>query len=254
MTAAVHHVIDSFELLRTLPDESFDVTITDPPYDAHCHANQSSGVAMARMVQGETKRGGIPRVAPQFDPLSDYAWIADLVRITRRWVVVFCTVEAFGDIKRIAPDAYVRGAIWYKPNSMGQLTGDRPAVCYEGITILHRKVKRRWNGRGSYGLWTCNGTRGEADRHKSQKPLALCLKLTALFSEPGETILDPFAGSGRIGEAATMLGRDYLGFDNDSEWVDRANARLTSVANLAGMMADTDALALCRNNGEIDGD
>ncbi len=45
---------------------------------------------------------------------------------------------------------------------MGQLTADRPATSYEGIALFHpTDLKKRWNGRGSYGIWNCNGTRGK---------------------------------------------------------------------------------------------
>lgn len=244
------HVPDSFSLLRDLDADSFDVTITDPPYDAHCQANQTSGTAMKRMVNGETKRGGIPRVIPKFDPLDSYAFVGDLLRVTRRWVIVFCTVEAFGHLQSLYGKQYVRGCVWYKPNSMGQLTGDRPASCYEGIAVLHRDGKKRWNGRGSYGLWTCNGTRGEPNRHPNQKPLALCQKLVALFSDRDEMVFDPFCGRGRIGEAATSLGRRYLGLDIDAEHIAWAECRLAATQPVT----DQYALGLCMNRGErIDG-
>jgi len=249
MSYHILHVPDSFELIKGLDDDACDVTITDPPFDAHCHANQSSGTAIASMVR-EGKKGGIPRITPEFAALSNYAFCLDLLRITRRWVLVWCTVEAFGEIKALVGDAYIRGCIWYKPNSMGQLTGDRPACAYEGVVALHKHKKKQWNGRGSFALWTCNGTRGEKDRHPNQKPLALCQKLVALFSNEGETIFDPFCGSGRIGQAATSLGRNYIGLDFDAEWIAKAQERMA----LVHPIIQEQALALCLNRGEkIDG-
>jgi hypothetical protein len=220
----------------------FDVVLTDPPYDAHCQANQTSGTAMKRMVNGETKSTGIPKVDLPFPPLDDYAFAPDLVRVARRWALSFSTVEAFGEFRRACGPNYIRGCVWYKPNAMGQMTGDRPASCYEGIACLH-KGKKAWNGRGSYGLWPCNGTRGKKDRHPNEKPLDLCLKLIALFSNRGETIFDPFCGSAAIGEAALRLGRKYIGLDQDPEWVVKARARLEAVT--FGSTSDEQALALC---------
>ena len=86
--------------------------------------------------------------------------------MAKRWAISFCDLEAFGLIKGVQPDAYVRGGVWYKENAMGQLTADRPATAYEGLAILHGTKddghpKKRWNGRGSYGIWRANGTRGE---------------------------------------------------------------------------------------------
>jgi hypothetical protein len=239
-------VDNSFALLKNIPEDMFDVTITDPPYDVHCQANMSSGTAMKKQVEGG-KGGGIPRVTPAFEALSGYEFIGDLLRVTKRWVAVFCTVEAFGEIKRLFSDSYVRGCIWYKPNAMGQLTGDRPACSYEGIALLHGPRKKRWNGRGSYGHWTCNSTRGKKGRHPQEKPLALCQKLVALFSEEGEKVFDPFCGSAAIGDAALSLGRDYEGWDFDTSWVDLANERLQNVVRIE----QADALSLCYNGKHI---
>ena len=244
MSREVFLVEDSFEHLRALPSQSVDVVITDPPYDEHTQNNQVSGTAMRKWVNGEIQSSGIPKKTLPFDPLADYAFVPDLVRIASRWTIIFSTVEAFGEMKRVAPESWVRGCIWYKPNAQGQMTGDRPAACYEGISVLHGPSKKVWNGRGSYGLWPCNSTRGEPDRHPNQKPLSLCLKLVALFSNRGELVFDPFAGSGRIGEACAMLGRRYIGFDDSAEWVAKANARIASVS--PQYFSDEDALELCK--------
>lgn len=246
---SVLHVPDSFEVLRQLPDKSFDVTITDPPYDEHCQANQSSGTMMKELLTGK-RSGGIPKKKLAFDALTGYAFIGDLLRLTRRWVVAFCTVEAFGLVKQLYPEEYVRGCIWYKPNSMGQLTKDRPATSFEGIMLLHPlQPKKRWNGKGSYGIWQCNGTRGEKGRHPNQKPLPLCRKLVALFSDKGETVFDPFCGSGRIGEACVDLGREYLGLDNDLAWVEQA---AQAIAFDECPITDDEALSLCRMNNQTE--
>jgi hypothetical protein len=140
--------------------------------------------------------------------------------------------------------AYVRGGLWYKPNSCGQLSGDRPAASYEGVLVLHKPgVKMRWNGRGGFAFWACSGTRGEKDRHPNQKPLKLCLELVNKFSEPKELVFDPFTGSGRIGEAATLLDREYVGFDSDAGWVAKAKVRVESVER--GSMVDKIPLHAC---------
>lgn len=255
--ALIQHCPDSFAFIASLPADSIDVTITDPPFSAHVQDNQVSGTSMKKWVNGEIQSSGIPKLTLPFAPLSAYTFAADLVQASRRWSVVWCAVEDFGEFKRAVtrttPRAgksdvvecdWVRGGLWGKPNACGQLTGDRPAACYEGIAIMHGPTKKTWNGRGSYGLWICNGTRGEKNRHPNQKPLDLCLKLVALFSNRGETVFDPFCGSGRIGEACAMLGRSYLGLDSDPTWVQVANSRFE--AGLQLPMDDETALAKCR--------
>lgn len=232
----VARCIDSFEALKLLPSKSVDVIFTDPPYTEHVHNNLCSGSLVGTKA--------VPKYELSFGPLTHYAWLHDALRVARRWVLVFCALEDFGRFESVVGrPAYVRSGVWYKSNAMGQLTKDRPATAYEGLAIMHADgVKKRWNGRGSYGIWKCPGTRGKEDRHPNEKPIPLALKLTALFSDPGETILDPFCGSGALGEAALRLGRKYIGMDNDPVWALKARARLTACKQ---DVSDAEALALC---------
>jgi site-specific DNA-methyltransferase (adenine-specific) len=240
----VQHVSDSFHCLRESADDEYDVTITDPPYNDHVHSNMMSGTTFKQYVDGIRKESGVPKVESKFAALAGYEFALDLIRVSRRWALSFCALEDFGAYRAtVGQKRYARSAVWYKPNSMGQLTGDRPAAAYEGIAVMHREGKKRWNGRGSYGIWKCNGTRGEKGRHPNQKPLSLCLMLVAKFSERGETVFDPFCGSGRIGEAALLLGRQYVGWDSDADWVARATERLAAV--VPGSMSDEQAITLC---------
>lgn len=263
MTWQVQCVKDSFDFIAKLKDQCVDVTITDPPYSQHVHENMTSGTAMKKHVlasqaaargEGPRERKGIPRILLPFGNLQSYDFAQDLPRISKRWALAFCAFEDFGSYRdAVGQKQYMRSACWIKPNSQGQMTGDRPAAAYEGIAVMHREVKKQWNGRGSFGcyfpedddaLYVWNGTRGEKGRHPNQKPLNLCLELVAKFSNAGETVFDPFAGSGRIGEACVLLGRNYLGLDNSQEWVEKARERLRA-ADAASPMRDEDCLRLC---------
>jgi len=190
----------------------------------------------------------VPKYELAFNPImqTDRNWMSGALYASKRWVVSFCELEAFGIYAGMYPDEYVRSSIWYKPNSMGQLQGDRPATAYEGISILHSTgQKKRWNGNGSYGIWKCNGTRGLGNRHPNEKPIDLCLKLVALFSEKGETVFDPFCGSAAIGEACLALGRNYVGWDQNEKYVAQATLRLGDTCEY---MRDKEALKLCCMN------
>ena len=261
MTYAIEQVEDSWQYIKGLPEGCVDHVMTDPPFNAKVQDNLIHGTAFKKFVDGGGG-GGVPKrklafpPLPAPDPAHGHMWARDLVRLARRWVLIHCAVEDFGEIKRACPDEYVRGCIWYKPNAQGQMTGDRPASCYEGIALLHRDAAKRWNGVGSYAMWSaadeafwpCNSTRGEGKRpgdlprHPNQKPLDLCLKLVSLFSDRGETIIDPFCGGGRLGEACVSLERDYIGLDFSPEWVEVAKLRLAR----ATARTDEEALTLCR--------
>lgn len=262
----ITHVDDSFKAIKLIDDCTFDHTITDPPYTKRVHANMRSG--------SRPGSRSVPASSPAYAPLPDslagsarvvdyapltpgYEWVGDLLRVTRRWVIAFCALESLGHIEERYPNEYVRGGVWLKPNSMGQLTGDRPAVAYEGVAILHRRGRKAWNGRGSFGVWKHNSTRGEdactcdaepcscPKRHPQQKPLDLCLALVALFSDVGDSIFDPFAGSARVGQAAMMLDRAYLGFDNDPYWTAEGTRRVEHARTLPPV-DDELARRLCR--------
>ena len=64
------------------------------------------------------------------------------------------------------------------------------------------------------------------DRHPTEKPLDLIAQLVKLTTKEGDIVLDPFMGGGSTGEAATMLGRDFVGIEGELEYIDMARKRL----------------------------
>ena len=67
---------------------------------------------------------------------------------------------------------------------------------------------------------------GEAGQHIAQKPVKLLKALIELTTLEGQVVLDPFCGSGSTLVAAKILGRRYIGFDNDASCVSIAEQRL----------------------------
>jgi DNA modification methylase len=63
-------------------------------------------------------------------------------------------------------------------------------------------------------------------RHSAAFPAALPAWFIELFTNPGDTVLDPFVGSGTTLEAAAALGRAGLGIDLSAEFVARCRRRL----------------------------
>ena len=79
----------------------------------------------------------------------------------------------------------------------------------------------KWNG----GLTTQNiihmpGLRYDKNTHPTQKPLELMKLFISLHSNPGELILDPFAGSLTTIIAAKQMGRRAIGIELDQRWID----------------------------------
>ena len=65
-------------------------------------------------------------------------------------------------------------------------------------------------------------------KHPTQKPLALVDRCLRASTNPGELIVDPFAGSGVTAVAAMRLGRIFMVCERDSEYVDLIRSRLNA--------------------------
>jgi site-specific DNA-methyltransferase (adenine-specific) len=190
------------EVLASLGDAAVDVTITDAPYNERTHKG------------ARVKGAGLQReTTVHFAPLDGFAWWRESLRATRRWCLSFCAAEHLGAYEEMSDDAWIRAGIWIKPSAPPQFTGDRPGTGAEAIAIAHREGRKRWNGGGSVAVWTHGFAPDEvgASRvHETQKPLRLMRELVRLFSDPGEVILDPHAGSGSTGAAALLEGRRVI--------------------------------------------
>jgi site-specific DNA-methyltransferase (adenine-specific) len=201
--------------LASLADGSVDHVISDPPYEAEAHTQQR------RVKHGG---GGLEMEPLLFEPMSHETRIESarqIARVVRRWAIVFCQVEAAMEWACALTKAglvYRRTGIWVKPDGMPQYSGDRPGMGYESIVISHAPGSSTWNGGGRHGVWTFNKI-GEFDRnrtgHQTQKPLALMEALVRDFTDEGELVLDPFAGSGTTGVACKRLGRRFIGWERD---------------------------------------
>lgn len=204
---------DCLQVLPQLEAGSVDAVITDPPYDEKTHIGARYGF---RKTSSEI----------DFDPLDDFSFLEECLRISRSWVIAFCAMEMYGDYKRATPDNWVRAGFWRKPNGVPQFTGDRPGQPGEGIAILHSTKKNMsWNGGGKHGFWEYCIQQGERF-HQTQKPLSIMLSLVCDFTNEEYTVLDPFMGSGTTGVAAVKLGRRFIGIEISRDYYNIAEKRI----------------------------
>ena len=206
------------EVLASLGDAAVDVTITDPPYNERTHKG-------AKARGGKLERDTTVR----FAELDGFAWWTESLRLTKRWALAFCAPEQLGCYETHAGASWVRSGVWVRIGASPQFTGDRPAAGADTIGIAHRAGRKRWNGGGKAAVWSYGFERGEvgaARLHETQKPLRLMRELVRLFSEPGEVILDPHAGSGTTGVAALLEGRRVILVERDPERAAKALARM----------------------------
>ena len=59
----------------------------------------------------------------------------------------------------------------------------------------------------------------EQGNHPTQKPLRLLYRVILASTNEGDTVLDPFSGSGTTGIAANLLGRKYIGIEQELDFV-----------------------------------
>lgn len=74
--------------------------------------------------------------------------------------------------------------------------------------------------------------------HPTQKPLFLIQKLIELVTNPGDLILDPFAGSGTTALACKELGRNYICIEKEREYVDIIHQRLNTPITERGLTVE----------------
>ena len=69
-------------------------------------------------------------------------------------------------------------------------------------------------------------------KHPTQKPLSLLSRIIMASTEPGAWILDPFAGSSTTGIAANLLGRRFLGIEQEEDFVKISKARREEIEDI----------------------
>ncbi len=225
------YVGNCLDWLVTLDADSIDVALTDPPYSEHVHAKSMRGGTVGGGARAGLSGGlAMPRALGfvALTPELQTGVAVQLARVTKRWILAFTCpenistwIEAF----RGAGLEYVRTMVWTKPNGTPQFTGDRPAAAWEAIVVAHRPGRKRWNGGGMRGCFF-NAVEQRDRLHTTQKPLPLMMHLVELFTEPGELVIDPFAGSGTTGVACLRRGRRFAGAELDAAMASTATERL----------------------------
>lgn len=73
--------------------------------------------------------------------------------------------------------------------------------------------------------------------HPTQKPVRLLERLLALVTKPGDTVLDPFSGSGSTAVACINTGRSFVGYEIDAEYFEASQNRLRQQIEQRGLLA-----------------
>jgi site-specific DNA-methyltransferase (adenine-specific) len=68
-------------------------------------------------------------------------------------------------------------------------------------------------------------------KHPTQKPLSLLTRIILSSTKVGDCILDPFTGSSTTGISANLLGRSFIGIDNNEEYLELSKNRKIDIEN-----------------------
>jgi len=129
--------------------------------------------------------------------------------------------------ERSAIQAFEMGLWAVKPKKRGSkwVFNRRPEASYETLMFENDDIIICKTG-------VARMPRGRA-RHKALKPLGMFRDLVKIFSNPGDLVVDPFAGQGTTACAATLEGRLQISFEKDRNWFNEATDRWEETKDLA---------------------
>jgi site-specific DNA-methyltransferase (adenine-specific) len=213
--------LDALEYLQTLPDESVDLIVTDPPYESLEKWRKVGTTTRLKHSKGSSNDWF--HVFPN-DRLE--AMLTEFQRVMKKnsHLYIHCD-ETTRDVMRPMFDRvglkFWKSLVWGKV-SIGM--GYHWRATYEFI-LFAEKGKRNLNNKGLPDIFTIKRLKGP-QYYPTQKPLELVRMLVENSSKPGDIVMDPFMGAGTVGVAALKTGRIFWGSDIDEKAVQRARERL----------------------------
>lgn len=255
------HQVDCVELMRSMPDDSVDLAIADPPYNLAKGGHWSWNAAVPLPGFG----GAWQKAMPAWDnrSLDEYfaftlTWLRELGRVVRPTgsIWIHGTYHNAGILNvalQVLGIEIINEVIWYKRNSFPNLSGRRLTASHETILWAHTGGKRRqyfFNyeaaramecpedalktpGKQLRTVWDIPNNKDPVElrhgKHPTQKPLRLLMRMLAISARPGDLVLVPFAGSGSECVAARNFGAHFLAAEIMPEYVEICRRRLSSL-------------------------
>ena len=200
------HKIDAVDWLKTLPNESVDLVITDPPYESlEKHRKIGTTTRLKNSASSSNQWFNI-------FPNSDFpALIEQIYRVLKKnsHFYLFCDQETMFVIKPIAEEygfKFWKPIVWDKC-AIGM--GYHYRARYEFI-LFFEKGKRKLN---DLGMPDVLQEKRVWRSYPTEKPVPLIEKLISQSSQEGDLVIDPFFGSGATLIAAANLARQSEGAD-----------------------------------------
>jgi len=187
------HLGDCLEVMRSMPDKSVDAVITDPPYG----------------LRSLMKGGG-------------WANNMEYIKDGAQWDDKPVDKERLLSVVSSAPKSIIWGGNYFDlPPSRGWLVWNK-----RGMGFSMAQAELAWTNL-DIPVRVFNHYAIDQKRiHPTQKPLELMVWCVEKFTNEGDTILDPFMGSGTTGVACVQTGRNFIGIEIDPDYYAIAERRI----------------------------
>ena len=245
---------DCFGILPSFAPCAFDAIITDPPYGTtDCSWDEKINIPLFwSLVPMITKKNCASIIFSQLPFGCD---LINANRVNFRYEIVWKKTCACGflNAKKMPLRAHENILVFYRmlptynpqKNDSGKkcqhklFTGSVIDRTRDGCYGSHQRRNTNgfeWFDTGkrfptdviSFSNWNGGGINGsrEAVIHPTQKPVSIIEYLIRTYTNEGETILDPFAGSGTAGVAAMRTGRKAVLIEREEKYCELAAKRL----------------------------
>ncbi|MDR1947599.1 MAG: site-specific DNA-methyltransferase [Desulfovibrio sp.] len=212
---------DCYDILPCL-GQKIDVVVCDPPYNSHF---DGSGIGSKRHIYRQIREnkniGG--------------SWDYSLLNSFKNWLC-FCNFSQAQDLFAVAKSLGLRYQLrtWNKPNPTPLTNGNYlPDTEYQ----VHAFIKHDYPNKHKYFVYKNNRPKELSNLHPTLKPLAVMIDAIQACSIVGDTILDPFMGSGTTGVAALELGRAFVGIEIDPKYFDTSCRRVADASSSLRLFA-----------------
>lgn len=256
---------DSLELLKKLNDNSVDLVITSPPYADLKKYIDFSGIPADDYVDWflpyckeierviKPKGSFILNINDKVDNGFRHPYVFDLISRLHKETNLKMFERLFWNKLKGLPNRYrfgdrVEFLFWFAKEKGFQFNIDEMRTPYseKSIQRMKKPLKKRFardesnQNSDEYKDWQPNPkgalpttlvnisseSKRIADKHVAVYPLGLVDYFIKGATKPGDLVLDPFMGTGTTGLSATNLGRNYIGFEMQQDYIDVANQRI----------------------------
>lgn len=240
---------DHFENWKRYPIHKAQFLVADIPYNLGVNAY---GSIPEWYIGGDRKNGESKKAGKAFFRTDFTFNIAEYFHFCNRLLkkepkkggkapcmLVFCSFQQMNMViqyaQRYGFEHYIP-LVFVKPSSPQVLKANMKIVgATEYALILYREKLPKFNNDGNMILnWFHYERDGKniPKLHPTQKPVVLLKRLIRIFTDPGDVVIDPCAGSGSTLRAAYELGRNSYGFEIDRVLCKEAQEKM--LANMEG--------------------